>query len=76
MKKFPLDKRYEIVDADGDKYFIEEDEYIRHSDNGKPAFRIEDDEVYAYGRPTEIVGHIVGKEVVSQEGEIILQFID
>ena len=76
MKKFPLDKRYEIKSADGESYYIDEDEYVRHSGTGRPAYRFEDEEVYTYGQPTKIIGYLEGRKVVSIEGETILQFED
>ncbi|WP_286863203.1 MULTISPECIES: hypothetical protein [Pantoea] len=74
MKKFPLDKRYEIKGSDGESYYIDGDEYVRHSDSGQPAYRFEDDEVYTYGQPTKIIGYLEGRKVVSKSGETILKF--
>lgn len=76
MKKFPFDKRYELKSADGESYYIDEDEYVRISNSGQPAYRFEDDEVYTYGQPTKIIGYLEGRKVVSKAGETILTFED
>ena len=76
MNKFPFDKRYELKDVDGENYFIDCDEYIRRSKDAVPAFRLEENEVYAYGKPTKIIGYLNGMQISDLDGKIIIHFID
>ncbi|AER32322.1 hypothetical protein [Pantoea ananatis] len=76
MNKFPFDKRYELKDVDGEDYFIDCDEYIRRSKDAIPAFRLEENEVYVYGKPTKTIGYLKGKKILDFDGNEIIRFIN